>query len=593
MPPPDPLPYDGRFETPEEYVEELLNFATTSDLFQVLCGGVHILDFFTSDPGLFHAALPAEWHEYLLSQDIMDILDMLLWIDLDELAKDPSRCPPLSLLEYVRSVRRFALGRSFKPTAQKLPVLPRSIALGMKPKKIHEVVNFADYVGKLSDDIADQHGTEISHFVDFGSGQNYLGRVLASEPYNRRVVAVEGREKNVSGAKYLDVRSGLASAPKLKRNKKLWSKIRETIGENRDDPEAKAEAIRKVAGQEEAAFDFRATNELDGIYTAEEGKGQVQYISGRLNSGDLTELLTTIEESNADEKVKKDPRLMAVSIHSCGNLSHYAIRSMILNREIRAVAIVGCCYNLLTERLGAPNYKHPYLRPTLQALNGRLWQESDKKDPQGFPMSNRFCTYKDMGVRLNITARMMACQAPLNWSREESEVFFSRHFYRAVLQRIFLDRGVVSKIRHGEPATQNDEPESPFNISTNPLIIGSLRKHCYQSLKSYIRGAIEKLTTSTEYKQYGELIQEKMGDLTDEDIERYEATYQPRRKELSIIWSMMAFSAMVCESLIVADRWMFLKEHKDLVKDAWVETVFDYGQSPRNLVVVGIKNEGV
>jgi len=32
-----------------------------------------------------------------------------------------------------------------------------------------------------------------------------------------------------------------------------------------------------------------------------------------------------------------------------------------------------------------------------------------------------------------------------------------------------------------------------------------------------------------------------------------------------------------------------LKEHQDVVKDAWVEAVFDYEQSPRNLVVVGIK----
>ena len=51
----------------------------------------------------------------------------------------------------------------------------------------------------------------------------------------------------------------------------------------------------------------------------------------------------------------------------------------------------------------------------------------------------------------------------------------------------------------------------------------------------------------------------------------------------------MAFSAGVVESLIVVDRWLFLKEHPDTVKDCWVEAVFDYAQSPRNLVVVGVK----
>jgi len=43
------------------------------------------------------------------------------------------------------------------------------------------------------------------------------------------------------------------------------------------------------------------------------------------------------------------------------------------------------------------------------------------------------------------------------------------------------------------------------------------------------------------------------------------------------------------ESLIVVDRWLFLREHEDVVGECWVEAVFEYGLSPRNLVVVGIK----
>jgi len=43
------------------------------------------------------------------------------------------------------------------------------------------------------------------------------------------------------------------------------------------------------------------------------------------------------------------------------------------------------------------------------------------------------------------------------------------------------------------------------------------------------------------------------------------------------------------ESLIVVDRWLYLKESLGDGGDAWVESVFDYKLSPRNLVVVGIK----
>jgi hypothetical protein len=122
--------------------------------------------------------------------------------------------------------------------------------------------------------------------------------------------------------------------------------------------------------------------------------------------------------------------------------------------------------------------------------------------------------------------------------------------------------------------------------STEPVIIGSLRKGCYSSFKTYVRGALEKLSADPER---GAKVHEKMGSITDEAIEKYARRYEGMKKELSVTWSLMAFSAGVVESLIVVDRWLFLKEHPDLVKDCWVEAVFDYEQSPRNLVVVGIK----
>ncbi|KAI5461384.1 methyltransferase domain-containing protein [Mariannaea sp. PMI_226] len=592
MIPDKPLPYNGNYASPEEYIENLLHFVRSSDVFQILCGGVHILDFFTIEPGLFHYAIPKEWHPFILSCDIMRLLDLLMRDDLDNLIISGDQTPPESFIEYVRTIRNLSLARSFTAKEQKLPVLPRPVSVGMNPKKVHEVTNFADYVDRLCKTISEQGDTEISHLIDFGSGQNYLGRALASEPYNRSVVAVEGRENNVTASKGLDMTSGLAIKPKVMRNKKLWNKVLEVCGpEKRQDPDALAKAIREIAGED--AFDFRPVRELEAQYTVEEGKGSVQYISGRLDSGELAGAISNIEKGQDSEALK----LMAISIHSCGNLSHFGIRSLVLNPDIRAVAIVGCCYNLLTEKLGPPTYKHTYLRPTLEAVNGRLSRESEKHDPQGFPMSQQFSTHQGDGIRLNITARMMACQAPQNWSEKESDGFFSRHFYRAVLQKMFLDRGVVKKVRHYAPDhpeadtgtdSQNDS-DSPFDISTNPVIIGSLRKSCYGSLKAYVRGAIEKLTTNNDYKLYADVMQEKMADLTDEEIERYEAMYLPRKKELCAIWSLMAFSAMAVESLIVADRWTFLREHEDLVRHAWVETVFDYAQSPRNLVVVGIK----
>jgi len=198
-------------------------------------------------------------------------------------------------------------------------------------------------------------------------------------------------------------------------------------------------------------------------------------------------------------------------------------------------------------------------------------------------MSEKLANYNGEGVRLNVTARMMAVQAPQNWTEMESEAFFTRHFYRALLQKVFLDREVVSKPQF-TPASRNEGVN--LTESTDPVIIGSLRKGCYNSFTAYVRGAIAKLTTEP---GRGMEIGRKMSSITDEEIEEYARIYSPRRKELSVMWSLMAFSAGVVESLIVVDRWQYLREHQDVVKACWVEAVFDYQQSPRNLVVVGIK----
>jgi hypothetical protein len=589
MRPEKSLPVSDEFSSTEQYVEDLLRFATNSDIFQLLCGGVHVLDFFTNEPGLFYSAVPSAWQSFLLECEPMVLLDFLMRDDLDSIPPGP-RQPPDSLVEYVKDIRRLSLRRSFSARQKKLAVLPRHVALGMKQKKLHEVTNFAGYVDSLADEFAQSAGEELTHLVDFGSGQNYLGRALASEPYNRQIVAVEGRESNIEAARRLDIFSGLAEKEKLMRNKKVYMQALETV-----DPALKndAQALRKAAeslkfsNEEIATIDLRSITELQTEYKPEKGKGFIRYVVGRLENGDLTDMVAQLRDQQQREEAEDEAlRLMAISIHSCGNLSHYGIRSLILNPSIRAVAIVGCCYNLMTEKLGPPTYKLPSLR----AINGRVQRESERCDPQGFPMSERLSSYNGSGIRLNITARMMACQAPGNWTEEDSEGFFTRHFYRAVLQKMFLDKGVITQINRGDstPAT-SDTNISPFDVGTNPVIIGALRKSCYSSFPAYVRGALAKLTTDADMDKYSEVVKDRMGDISTEEIEAYEKRFSPRGRELSAIWTLMAFTATVAEALIVTDRWLFLREHGDLVSDAWVDTVFDYAQSPRNLVVVGIK----
>ncbi|KAH0555957.1 hypothetical protein GP486_006098 [Trichoglossum hirsutum] len=691
MTPLSPLPYSGYFSDSETYVESLLDFAASSDIFQILCGGVHILDFFTREPDLYASVLPRSWREWFQEWDVEDVLDLLMREDLDQFATLPQdiaaegqqnqelsltevswrggRSPPTSLLRYIRDIRKHLLRRDFQIPATSGPEcsmqgnLTRKIAVGMKPKKIHEVLNFSRYVDKLASEISRDAPSEITHLVDFGSGQNYLGRALASHPYHRHIVAVESKRHNIEGAKSMDVTARLAEKEKLMRHKREYRKYRSrkdlsdsggealdgcstTLGDFPEQPDAKA------ATGAMARSSFR---EAEIIHLNHEGKGSIQYIEHMIDGGDLSPVAQQIEgisrvadhrntagpaegrtlvgcdglnSSDNDQGLEKhlspggdvcrdepldDPKavnggsrtiphqqchadipatpsppqsLMIISLHSCGNLVHHALRSLILTPSVTAVAVVGCCYNLMTERLGPPTYKLPTLRPR---PNPRVVATSAACDPAGFPMSERLSTYSHkhgQGIRLNITARMMAVQAPQNWTPADSADFFTRHFFRALLQRIFLDRGVVSA-----PSAPGDivggSPANPDAMGTEPIIIGSLRKACYSSFPSYVRGAVAKLSANDPVR--GPVIASLMSGLTDDDIAAYHARYLPRKRDLSVVWSLMAFSAGVVEAIIVLDRWLFLKEQQHVVKDAWVETVFDYRQSPRNFVVVGIK----
>lgn len=631
------LPLSGPFSNPDKFVDSLLDFITTSELFQRLCGGVHILDFITREPDLYSTILPLSWREWFHAQEMQDILDLLMREDLEQFFPrsanepgfngQPGACPgdefqipaswrggplpPDSLLDYIREIRGHSLSRSHPSVNRmngvslktKQPKLPGHVAVGMKPKKVHEVENFARYVDELAVDLARRNDTEITHIVDFGSGQNYLGRALASKPYDRNVIAIESKRLNIDGARDMDVTAKLAKKQRFIRNKK---EHRSQLAEKNPKPgivhkespgvEAYCPPGKPAASGEKDALETQRPRETPN---AEESK--IRYVEQEIRSGDLTavtqlatavpatspETLPTQDDSEKAAGLSKgstaaNASVMVISLHSCGNLLHHGIRSLVLNPAVAAVALVGCCYNLATERLGPLSYK----LPTLRQPNSRLDQTSSACDPHGFPMSERLATYEHKhgkGIRLNITARMMAVQAPYNWTPAETEAFFTRHFFRALLQRVLVDLGLVSK----PPLADDTGGRSPrgWSGSDQPIILGSLPKNCYSSFTAYVRGAVAKLADDPER---GRSIKEMSDSLTDENLEDYEGRYRGKKKELSIIWSLMAFSATVVESVIVVDRWLFLREQEE-VQDCWVEAVFDYKQSPRNLVVVGIK----
>ncbi|KAF2437128.1 hypothetical protein EJ08DRAFT_644649 [Tothia fuscella] len=689
--PESPLPLPKEFTNAETYVTSLLNFITTNHLLQTLCGGVHILDFFTRKPDLYTEILPEEWSQWFKSVEILDILDLLMRYDLSQFDLEKSNgnsiyedhdeksrewqghlVPPQTLIAYIRDIRSHTLNRDFTPTptpATTKPKLNPLICVGMNPKKVHEVSHFASYIDNLTtkiqfrnNNLHSRYGVErrkITHLIDFGAGQNYLGRALASHPYDRDIVAIESRPHVVEGARKMDVQSMLVERVVVRRNKKVWRaglgdggetrKVKRSgkgcrDGECTNGVDKGKQAVHRefdIPTQESSGDLETLTGDIDESTlkqpTAESGNkgyvstgsGTVRYIEHRIQDGNLEDVIQQLEPSpseygtNGTTTVKSSPEpqeeqaeqsfQMVISLHSCGNLVHHGLRTLTLNPSVQAVALVGCCYNLMTESLPPPIHK----QPSLQDDHPRLEPTGNACDTHGFPMSNRFLKYKrhaghalpstpnskddmatinesDEGIRLNITSRMLSLQAPQNWSPKDSASFFTRHFYRALLQLIFLEKGVLSPPPSAntiQPNTTNgrNTGTNTDEIGKSVIIIGTMSKKCYLNFPSYVRGAVAKISTAGAVApSVVELVKEKLGDMSDEEIRGYEERFEGRKKELSIVWSLMAFSAGVIEALIVVDRWSWLEE-QDCVGEAWVESVFDYGESPRNLVVVGLR----
>lgn len=421
----------------------------------------------------------------------------------------------------------------------------------------------------------------------------------------------------------MDVTAKLAPKEKIIRNKKEWrKKLAEArkLGTPKPVPESPSSA---QISQEEHAQDAvdkpphptRATSNED----LTEEQGTVQYVSQTMHDGDLKAVIAQVAtrpSSDSSTSTVGDPSLMVISLHSCGNLLHHGLRALSLNPAVKAVALIGCCYNLMTERLG-PTYKHPSLRPQTVGL----LQEGSAHDQHGFPLSKRFMNYgprlddtgrpndlRREGVRINIRARSMAVQAPSNWSRDESTEFFKRHFYRALLQRVLVDHKIVRPVAIPFSAPPGDSPElhdveyaapsQSGDADTSLLVVGSIPKQKLATFASYAHYAVAKLLrtdTSEPFAPPSPPILERLHELSklsDDDFTAYQDAYSHRQLEIAVLWSLMAFSATVVESMIVVDRWLFLAELEDVgPRRAWVQAVWDYEKSPRNLVVVGVKKK--
>lgn len=222
---------------------------------------------------------------------------------------------------------------------------------------------------------------------------------------------------------------------------------------------------------------------------------------------------------------------MLTGLHACGSLSEHMIRYFLSISCIKEIAVIGCCYNHIIRR--------------------------SESVPDGFPSSQRLRSYD---VDLSATALMTGCQAPENWSRTQSadgsSPFARRHFYRALLEKVFFDHGLRSN--HTETA--------PWRIRKGDMI----------NFEAFSRRAMNALGIDSDK-------------LSSETLCQYETRYRGYEGRISILWTLGVLSCKIVESVVAMDRYWYIREQGAEKVD--IVPIFDYAISPRNLMIIATKQE--
>ncbi|KAH7310713.1 methyltransferase domain-containing protein [Stachybotrys elegans] len=251
----------------------------------------------------------------------------------------------------------------------------------------------------------------------------------------------------------------------------------------------------------------------------------------------LQHVVHWIDGSSAVQSIIEDwaqgTRCILVGLHACGNLSEHMLRYFVTIPCIQALAAIGCCYNHIIAT--SPEY------------------------PQGFPISSAL-TCRDLF--LSPTAFMAACQVPDNWKTPEAynkqdnniSVFTKRRLYRAMLERLFYDKGV--------------------KLNTEERPAWGTRKSDMVDFTSYTRKAMDSL-------------QIEDSKITPMDLALYEEKYGKFGGQIAILWTLSIICCKVIESAILMDRYWYLEEQN--VGKVDVFPIFDPMVSPRNMIVVAEK----
>ncbi|KAF8713152.1 Methyltransferase domain, partial [Rhizoctonia solani] len=396
-----------------------------------------------------------------------------------------------------------------------------SSSSGMSPKKAHEVQRLSSLIDVI-------YSTSVRGpnrlIVDVGAGQGYLSHKLAAHT-GTRVLALDGDQGQTEGAALRG--KGLSHAERQRaRNRK------DALSPGNANPESLAPP-------------------------------PVTHRTLFITSDSLLRAIDEwVECLDLDLQGTTPCPVFITGLHACGSLTPAVLRCFVdlctrfdHRQEVGsndnkkrwtpvALALVGCCYNLM-------------------------------QDPADFPLSETTARTYPQGAVHHLTQNhlQLAAQCPAQWSRSQSEAERASLARRKIVWRAMLARSIHNSSR---------EPSSESNIPPNRL--GRLPDRAYASWEIFVRTACEKM---------GLTAANSAGYAMDEGSPTFSSETDTLSFQLEVLHILRALVGPVIESLIIVDRTVFLAEKLGSVDESTSFTVralnvFDQlsSGSARNIALV-------
>ncbi|KAJ3134530.1 hypothetical protein HK100_003522 [Physocladia obscura] len=518
----------------KKYAAELAKFLSTPQYLSLAT--VHTYDMVVDD--FFSNSLPAEWRS-LADLDKFNQTDFVTLIKEGAIAKQW----PDSFKTFAQDCLKLALPRAvdlsgdFGECLNGVDALIErkdTVSAGMSRKKLYEVERFSKVIIDMIENSDHQESTTI---IDIGAGQGYLTHRLTT---CRPCVAIDFDQIQTVGSKKrgADIKKG---------------KFGDTRHSNFSN---KKSAPRK----------------------------EIIYKTLNVDAESLQNLVSDLSSSNSIDG--SDTNFMLVGLHACGDLSSSAILGAFQKcPEVKFVAIVPCCYNLLTE-------------PVQPLENPLSVPPKTTATTFGFPISTHvreLCATHHL--TLGHKARNLACQNFETFSREDvvtnMRAHFKRSLFSALLSHFKIDTTIKTTGEHNEYCECTEEAQ----LCRVPKSERKYHKFRLNKVSAAARGggfveyAVEAL------KCIG--LEDRISDKDIRDFLELPQFVNAERENFVMLCARSLLSR-VLESFLLMDRAVFLLEMDELSRILGgasgingirfsMLNLFDLTESPRNMVFVAEK----